>query len=199
MGLAVFAVYGYFFKKSEPRGMMATYSDTEMRDSIGNIESELYADSVAVVDTAALTQSMPPALDSEKVAMQAPTENVDKIEPKNVVSENTLKTTSENKARRQRTSKKAFTTAQKPETNSEPDYFEPPVKLNNRYTLDVPKAYFYDKPEVASRRPIYLANTNESELTATKDTNGFIYVVFFNTDREITRGWLRKQDLRQTN
>jgi serine/threonine-protein kinase len=71
--------------------------------------------------------------------------------------------------------------------------------VSNKYTLAVAKAYFYDKPDIRSRRPVYLSNINESELTASEDTNGFIYVVFFNTDRQITKGWLRKSDLRRIN
>jgi len=106
---------------------------------------------------------------------------------------------------RSTTSKTARSTPKKtqskldPEPDQNPEYYEPKTNrsVTNRYTLAVQKAYFYDKPDIRTRRPVYLSNANESELTASEDTNGFIYVIFFNTDRQITKGWLRKVDLRR--
>jgi eukaryotic-like serine/threonine-protein kinase len=79
---------------------------------------------------------------------------------------------------------------------------EDPAPTANRakkYTLAVSRAYFYDRPDESSRRNNYLVFANNAELTAAEEKNGFIYVVFFNTRNEITKGWLRKQDLKQMN
>ncbi|HEY0771635.1 MAG TPA: hypothetical protein VGD31_15020, partial [Sphingobacteriaceae bacterium] len=80
-----------------------------------------------------------------------------------------------------------------------PEAAQPPVTRAKKYTLAVSKAYFYDQPEGSSRRNTFLVFSNNAELTALEDRNGFIYVVFFNTQGEITKGWLRKRDLRRIN
>jgi eukaryotic-like serine/threonine-protein kinase len=83
------------------------------------------------------------------------------------------------------------------ESTSEP--VPPPVNRAKKYTLAVSKAFFYDQPEGSSKRNTFLVYSNNAELTALEDRNGFIYVVFFNTQGDITKGWLRKKDLRQIN
>ena len=65
-----------------------------------------------------------------------------------------------------------------------------------KYTLAVQKAYFYDNPAENTRRNTFLANWNKAELTALEDRNGFIYVVFFTDNGQVTKGWLNKRDLR---
>lgn len=75
----------------------------------------------------------------------------------------------------------------------------PPVSKAKKYTLAVSKAYFYDQPQAGSRRNTFLVYSNNAELTALEDRNGFIYVVFFTTQGDITKGWLRKSDLRRIN
>lgn len=76
---------------------------------------------------------------------------------------------------------------------------EPPAPRARKYTLAASKAFFYDQPDPDSRRNTYLIFSNNAELTAIEDKNGFIYVMFFNTAGEITKGWLRKRDLRRIN
>jgi eukaryotic-like serine/threonine-protein kinase len=71
-----------------------------------------------------------------------------------------------------------------------------PVSSSKKYTVAAPIAYFYSQPFEGSRKESYLSSYNNAELTAVDDRNGFIYVVFFNSSQEITRGWLRKKDLR---
>lgn len=68
---------------------------------------------------------------------------------------------------------------------------------SGKYTLAVQKAYFYDNPDEGSRTNNFLANWNKAELTAIEDKNGFIYVMFFNNNGQVTKGWLRKRDLRR--
>lgn len=194
-GLGAFAVYGYFFRKPEPRGLIATYTDADVADTSSVEQSEMYTDSLAGLDTAALLKSMPAIVDAGEDIPQEPTNK----EKKNTPEEAVIKKPVPKPTLKKDQSAAAPQAKKETEPKQNPAYLEPPVNRNMKYTLAVPKAYFYDKPDVTSRRPVYLANSNESELTATEDTNGFIYVVFFNTDREITRGWLRKQDLRRIN
>ncbi|MEJ7692779.1 serine/threonine-protein kinase [Daejeonella sp.] len=80
-----------------------------------------------------------------------------------------------------------------PPTDNEPEPSQKPLK----YTLSVSKAYFHDSPDESSRRAAFLVKWNNAELTAMDDKNGFIYVVFFNVNGQVTKGWLRKRDLRR--
>lgn len=73
----------------------------------------------------------------------------------------------------------------------------PKVPDRKKYTLAVPKAYFHTQPDPSTRRAAHLVHWNNAELTALDDKNGFIYVVFFNTAGQITKGWLRKSDLKR--
>ncbi|WP_411272979.1 serine/threonine protein kinase [Daejeonella sp.] len=70
-------------------------------------------------------------------------------------------------------------------------------KRSKKYTLSATRAYFYDESNENSRRNNFLAKWNSPELTALDDKNGFIYVEFFTINGEITKGWLRKRDLRK--
>ena len=204
--LGALAVYSYFFRKPETRGTITTYTDSDTtayngNDTSGMVSSEMYADSPYSIDTAALVRSLPPIPEEEKKTDdETDKTEVKKTEPKPEVKKPAARTA-------KKTAPKSTPTTTnrqerlKPEPDQNPEYFEPrePRQVSNKYTLAVAKAYFYDKPDIRSRRPVYLSNINESELTASEDTNGFIYVVFFNTDRQITKGWLRKSDLRRIN
>ncbi len=66
-----------------------------------------------------------------------------------------------------------------------------------KYTLSANRAYFYNDPSESSRMNNFLARSNNPELTALDDRNGFIYVVFFTKNGQVTKGWLRKRDLRR--
>lgn len=68
---------------------------------------------------------------------------------------------------------------------------------SRKYTLAVPRAYFYSQADEKTQRNSFLDKSNNAELTAVDEKNGFIYVVFFNTEGQITKGWLRKSDLRK--
>ena len=78
-------------------------------------------------------------------------------------------------------------------TNNEDE----PTPRAPKYTLSATRAYFYDKPVENSRRDNFLAKSNSPELTALDDKNGFIYVVFFTINGQVTKGWLRKRDLKR--
>lgn len=66
-----------------------------------------------------------------------------------------------------------------------------------KYTLSANRAFFYENPDEASKTNNFLSAGNRTELTAVDDKNGFIYVVFFTNTGQVTRGWLRKRDLRR--
>lgn len=68
---------------------------------------------------------------------------------------------------------------------------------SGKYTLAVSRAYFYSQADEKTQRNSFLDKSNNAELTAVDEKNGFIYVVFFNTEGQITKGWLRKSDLRK--
>lgn len=78
-------------------------------------------------------------------------------------------------------------------TDSEPEPSQRPPK----YTLSATRAYFYDRPDESTRRANFLAKWNNAELTAIDENNGFIYVEFFTINGQVTKGWLRKRDLRR--
>ncbi|MHB1176961.1 MAG: serine/threonine protein kinase [Daejeonella sp.] len=71
------------------------------------------------------------------------------------------------------------------------------VQRAPKYTLSAIRAYFYTEPLSNSRTNNFLAKANEPELTALDDKNGFIYVIFFTSNGQVTKGWLRKRDLRR--
>ncbi len=83
--------------------------------------------------------------------------------------------------------------ADTPVDNAEDDQTQKSAK----YTLSATRAYFYSDANENSRRDNFLAKWNSPELTAIDDKNGFIYVEFFTINGEITKGWLRKRDLRR--
>lgn len=87
----------------------------------------------------------------------------------------------------------------RPVINQDTENEEPQPDAKEKYTVAEPKAYFYSQPDESTRRNIFMVDTNNTELTPVDESNGFIYVVFFNTDGEITRGWLRKKDLQRIN
>ena len=181
----VIATYAYFFREPEIRGAITTYTDEGALsgDSAeSNLKADMYADSIPVIDTAELLRSMPP-IPEEQPSARDEVEEPEKPRKKPVVEKPTSKPTAiiKSKPKVPASNQKAVT-VRKPDINQEEKYDEPPVNRTPRFTLAVSKAYLYDDPDVKSRRPIYLSNTNESEFTATKDSNGFIYVVFFNTE-----------------
>lgn len=78
--------------------------------------------------------------------------------------------------------------------------YEPePVPYRAKYTLNSSQAFFYSRPEESARRNLKLVLSDNTELVAVEDSNGFIYVSFFDTEGKSIRGWLRKQDLRRLN
>ncbi len=86
------------------------------------------------------------------------------------------------------------------ETQETETVYEPePQPYRAKYTLDSSQAFFYSRPEESARRNLVLVPSDNTELVAVEDSNGFIYVSFFDSEGKSVRGWLRKQDLRRLN
>ncbi|HZF64708.1 MAG TPA: N-6 DNA methylase, partial [Chitinophagaceae bacterium] len=63
------------------------------------------------------------------------------------------------------------------------------------------KAYFHNEPDESTRRNAFVVHWNNSYATlkALDEKNGFIYVVFKNNLGQVSKGWLKKGDLRRIN
>ncbi|TCJ12648.1 serine/threonine protein kinase [Flaviaesturariibacter flavus] len=63
-----------------------------------------------------------------------------------------------------------------------------------QYMVKAARAYFYDRPDAASRRNAYMVPSSEV-VNTTKEDNGFVYTDFVNSRGQRSRGWLRVRDL----
>ena len=200
----ILTVYSYFIRKADTSGRATTYTDENSYTgdtSKNNYKADMYSDSLNSLGSAALLNSIPSIPEGEP-AIKNETPNLNEENKKPDVTKPISRAAPmiESKPKKRFSARRSTSIDTKSSKNeSTENVFDPPVNRIPRFTQAVGKAYFYDEPDVRSRRPIYMANSGESEFTATKDSNGFIYVVFFNTDKQITRGWLRKQDLRKIN
>jgi serine/threonine-protein kinase len=64
-----------------------------------------------------------------------------------------------------------------------------------QYKVAAPKAFFHNEPEARTRRNAYLIPSENAMINALEDVNDFIYTEFTNTRGQVSKGWLRKQDL----
>lgn len=67
------------------------------------------------------------------------------------------------------------------------------------YKVVANKAFFHTSPTDASRRNAYIVHWNDAVVTALNEENGFVYVIFRNHAGQISKGWLRKTDLKEMN
>lgn len=70
--------------------------------------------------------------------------------------------------------------------------------VSTKYKI-VQKAWFHFEPEADKRKPLFLTPGRDIILTATKEENGFIYVIYTNRRGEETHGWMNKNDLAPVN
>jgi eukaryotic-like serine/threonine-protein kinase len=68
------------------------------------------------------------------------------------------------------------------------------AQVVGQYKVVVPRAYFHNEPDENTRREAYMIPSNDV-VTATKESNDFVYTEFTNTRGQTSRGWIRKQDL----
>ncbi len=66
--------------------------------------------------------------------------------------------------------------------------------LSVKYLIKT-KAYFYREPDTNTRLDLYLGKPNHTRLSPIEERNGFVFVIYRNSHRKITRGWLNKKDL----
>jgi eukaryotic-like serine/threonine-protein kinase len=65
-----------------------------------------------------------------------------------------------------------------------------------KYTIAAERAYFHNDPDENTRRAAYMIPSGEVALKPLEERNGFVYIIFTNTDGQTSKGWLRKQDLK---
>ena len=63
-----------------------------------------------------------------------------------------------------------------------------------QYKVSSPKAFFYNAPDENTKRWAYMV-PDDAMLTALKEANDFVYVEFMNKRNQLSKGWLRKNDL----
>jgi eukaryotic-like serine/threonine-protein kinase len=62
------------------------------------------------------------------------------------------------------------------------------------YRVIAPRAYFHNEPDATTRRNAFAIPSGEV-IKAYEDRNNFIYTEITNTKGQVSKGWLRKQDL----
>ncbi|HYC30503.1 MAG TPA: serine/threonine-protein kinase, partial [Chitinophagaceae bacterium] len=61
------------------------------------------------------------------------------------------------------------------------------------YKVSATRAYFHNEPEESTKRSAFIP-VNAS-LTGTDEKNGFVYTEFTNSKGQVSKGWLKRQDL----
>ena len=64
-----------------------------------------------------------------------------------------------------------------------------------QYKVGADRVYFYNQPNESTRRNAYLVNSEEATINALEERDGFVYTEFTNSRGQVSKGWLRKQDL----
>ncbi len=67
-------------------------------------------------------------------------------------------------------------------------------KTAAQYKVLVARAYFYDQPDVTTRRSAYMVPSNDI-ITALDEKNGYIFTEFTNSRGQTSKGWLKNTDL----
>lgn len=68
-----------------------------------------------------------------------------------------------------------------------------PRKPIGEYKVVVPKAFFHNEPDPATRRVAFIPV--DGDVTALEEKAGFVYTEYTNNRGQVSKGWLRKQDL----
>lgn len=64
---------------------------------------------------------------------------------------------------------------------------------DNYYFVTEPKAYFYSKPNIKSRKNTYLLEG--AQINVIEETEYFVYTIFTNTDGVTSKGWVLKNEI----
>lgn len=71
--------------------------------------------------------------------------------------------------------------------------FSANIKINDAFTVKSDKAYFHNSPDFSTRRKGYLV---KGEHGIVQDiSNGFVYIVFTNTNNQTSKGWISTDDV----
>ena len=73
-----------------------------------------------------------------------------------------------------------------------------PIQNRNviaQYKVGADRVYFYNQPNESTRRNAYLVNSEEATINALEEKDGFVYTEFTNNRGQVSKGWLRRQDL----
>ncbi len=71
------------------------------------------------------------------------------------------------------------------------------IQNNNlgQFKVQADKAYFHSAPEDATRRNAYLLHSSEALIDGWDERNNFIYTEYTNSRGQVTKGWLKRDDL----
>ncbi|MEO7215160.1 serine/threonine-protein kinase [Mucilaginibacter sp.] len=72
-----------------------------------------------------------------------------------------------------------------------------PGTKGKTYHLAVSQVYLYDQPDINSISPVYLEQKNDAGVEAVDETTSFVYIELTDKDNNVTKGWLRKADLKE--
>lgn len=64
-----------------------------------------------------------------------------------------------------------------------------------QFKVQTDKAYFHNEPDAATRRNAYLIPSDAAVINGWDERNDFIYTEFTNERGQLSKGWLRKDDL----
>jgi serine/threonine-protein kinase len=65
-----------------------------------------------------------------------------------------------------------------------------------RYKV-ISRAYFHNEPSAETRRNAFIVHWNNAVLRPVEERDGYVYVIFTNTEGQTSKGWLDKKDLRK--
>lgn len=72
-----------------------------------------------------------------------------------------------------------------------------PAGKGKKYHLAASQVYLYDQPDINSISPVYLEQKNNAGVVALQETTDFVYIELTDENNIVTKGWLRKSDLRE--
>jgi serine/threonine-protein kinase len=198
------AAGSYIYLNQQQRdGLMASADPVAIPQdpSDSNVSENVLPASTEIKDTENVdTENVEKKADNDAAgdAMPEAAEPTKRTEPlKKVEREPKSKPETRPVSQRRRASKPPV--AQEEKENEEVVYEPEPQPYRAKYTLGSSQAFFYSRPEENARRNLVLVPSDNTELVAVEDSNGFIYVSFFDAEGKTVRGWLRKQDLRRLN
>ena len=87
------------------------------------------------------------------------------------------------------------TSATPPDTTANNNLSEENRTVIGQYKVGADRVYFYNRPDESTRRNAYLINSEEATINALEEKDGFVYTEFTNSRGQVSKGWLRKQDL----